>query len=328
MSPPLEPARPAVLARYGPAVAGVRWAPLGSAGGLSGAVLWRGDDADTSLFALKAWPPGATADRLAAIHGLMRRAAHLPFVPSVLPTADGRSVVEAAGRVWDLCRWMPGTADTHAEPSPERIANAAAALAALHRAWAPPAPTLGPCPAVLRRLDTLAAARRIPLSVGRLTAHAPLADAARRAAAVVARLAPAAERALAPWVVRPVPLQPCLVDARRDHVLFTGDAVTGLVDYGAVQDDHPAADLARLLGELAGDDEARFAAGLASHAAAGGPPEPVPGFARLLDRTGVVAALAGWLVRLARAGGASENPPAAAARMTALAARAEQFAAV
>lgn len=328
MLPPLEPVPLAVLARYGPAVAGVRWVPLGSAGGLSGAALWRGDDGDAPLFALKAWPAGMTAERLACIHGLMRRAAHLPIVPSILTTADGRSVVEAAGRVWDICRWMPGVADTDAEPSPVRVANAAAALAGLHHAWAPPAPTLGPCPAVLRRLDTQAAARRHHLVADRPIAHGPLADAVRRAVAVVVRLGPAAEQALAPWVARAVPLQPCLVDVRKDHVLFTGDAVTGLVDYGAVQDDHPAADLARLLGELAGDDEARSAAGLAAHAAAGGPPEPAPGFARLLDRTGVVAALAGWLVRLARADSVSENPAAAAARMTALAARAEQFAGV
>lgn len=146
-------------------------------------------------------------------------------------------------------------------------------------------------------------------------------------AAAVARLGPAAEAALAPWASRPVPLQPCLVDVRRDHVLFTGDAVTGLVDYGAVQDDHPAVDLARLLGELAGGD-ARFAAGVAAHAAAGGPPEPAPGFARLLDRTGVVAALAGWLVRLVVEGWTPPDPAAVASRMARLVARAEQSAGV
>ncbi|MBX9582538.1 MAG: phosphotransferase, partial [Gemmataceae bacterium] len=260
-----QPIPTEVLPRYGPAVAGLRWVPLGAAGGLSGAALWRGDDADRPLLALKAWPPPTTADRLAAVHALMRRAGHLPFVPAVLPAAENSTVVEAAGRVWDLCRWMPGSADTDAAPRLARAENAAAALAAVHRAWASPTPRHAPCPAVRRRLDALAEFRRYRHVLERSTV---LGDAVRRAADVVARLGPAAEVALRPWADRSVPVRPCLVDARRDHVLFTGDAVTGLVDYGAVQDDHPAADLARLLGELAGEDDRLFAAGLAAHAAA------------------------------------------------------------
>jgi homoserine kinase type II len=326
MSTPLELARRAVLARYGAAVAGFRWAALGSGGGLSGAALWRGDDAGHPLLALKAWPPGTTADRLAAVHALMRRAGHLPFVPAVLSTADSSSVVVAAGRVWDLCRWMPGAADTDPSPDPARVANAAAALAAVHRAWASAVPRLAPCPAVLRRLDALAEFRRYRHVLGRSTAAGP--EAVRRAADAVARLGPAAEAALRPWAGRPVPVQPCLVDVRRDHVLFAGVAVTGLVDYGAVQDDHPAADLARLLGELAGENDHLFAAGLAAHAAAGGPAEPAPGFARLLDRAGVVAALAAWLVRPLADDRPPSDPAAAAARVAALTSRAEHFAGV
>jgi Ser/Thr protein kinase RdoA (MazF antagonist) len=55
---------------------------------------------------------------------------------------------------------------------------------------------------------------------------------------------------LAPWVERPVPLQPCLCDVWHDHVLFEGAAVSGIVDYGSVKMDHVAVDLARLLGSL------------------------------------------------------------------------------
>ena len=60
-------------------------------------------------------------------------------------------------------------------------------------------------------------------------------------------------------------LQPCLVDVWHDHVLFTGEEVTGVVDYAAMRLDVPHADLARLLGSLVEDDEAGWRAGLEAY---------------------------------------------------------------
>ena len=45
-----------VVTAYPPAVATARWTPLRSAGGFSGAHLWRGVAADGREFALKAHP--------------------------------------------------------------------------------------------------------------------------------------------------------------------------------------------------------------------------------------------------------------------------------
>ena len=69
-------------------------------------------------------------------------------------------------------------------------------------------------------------------------------------------------RALATWAERPLPLQPCLCDVWHDHVLFEGDTVTGVIDYGGAKIDHVAVDLARLLGSMAGDKAKLRAAGL------------------------------------------------------------------
>jgi homoserine kinase type II len=51
-----------------------------------------------------------------------------------------------------------------------------------------------------------------------------------------------------------VPLFPVIRDLWHDHVLFTGDEVTGIVDFGALRVDSAACDLSRLLGSLVGDD--------------------------------------------------------------------------
>ena len=71
---------------------------------------WRG---------LKAWPAnGMTAEHLTNIHALMQtaRGAGLEFVPEVLATRAGPSVVEYVGRLWDLTRLMPGAAEVHQLP--------------------------------------------------------------------------------------------------------------------------------------------------------------------------------------------------------------------
>jgi len=51
-------------------------------------------------------------------------------------------------------------------------------------------------------------------------------------------------------------------------VLFSGDDVTGLIDPNASRSECVAADLARLLGSLIGDDRSAWDAGLASYQAA------------------------------------------------------------
>jgi homoserine kinase type II len=45
-------------------------------------------------------------------------------------------------------------------------------------------------------------------------------------------------------------LQPVLRDIWSDHLLFEGERVSGIIDFGTVRIDEPAADLARMLGSL------------------------------------------------------------------------------
>lgn len=234
--------------------------PLGNAGGFSGARLWRVGGA----FCLRAAPADPTA--VAARHRWMREAreAGLTFVPAVVPTTDGASFV-VAGDVWELQSWMPGVADYREAPSPVRLAAACTALARLHAVWRRHRSEARPAPVVQRRLAAL----------GDGVLH----------------------RRLLAYADQPFPVHPCLVDVWHDHVLFTGDEVTGVVDYAAMRLDVPHADLARLLGSLVGDDDAGWAAGLEAY----GRLLPVPDVAlvRLLDRAGTLAAFQLWERRAA-----------------------------
>ncbi|MBW8885212.1 MAG: phosphotransferase [Planctomycetia bacterium] len=93
-------------------------------------------------------------------------------------------------------------------------------------------------------------------------------------------------------------LQPAIRDVHHDHVLFTGEEVTGLIDFGAMRIDTPLADVARLVGSLVGDDhEARqFACDAYSEL------RPLSEADRrlidVLDETGVVLGALNWLIWL------------------------------
>jgi homoserine kinase type II len=295
---PLDPVAPAVLARYPALLRPTGLVALGNRGGFSGARLWRAASAAGPL-CLRAWPEHETAARLAFRHGLMAtaRAEGLAFVPGVLPAADGQTFVACAGRLWELAEWLPGRADFHQRPTSARLAAACRALARLHAAWErSPAPVVGPIPAVRRRLDAAGEALRggapVP-AAGRLQ---PLLARSRRLLAVyLPGVPPRLER----WAATAGRLQPCLCDVWHEHLLFQGDALTGLVDYGAVKVDAVAVDLARLLGSLVADDDAAWQAGLRAYREV----RPLSGeeeeLARALDVTGTVLGVVNWLRWLA-----------------------------
>ena len=133
---------------------------LGNNGGFSGAHLWRlGED-----FCLRASPPLSSKTELAAIHRLLftARQEGLPFVPTILATLEGSTVIEQAGRLWALMDWMPGRASYQESPSRLKLQSACTALARLHlcfgRRHGSPRPVLPP--AISRRLQ--AATRTLP----------------------------------------------------------------------------------------------------------------------------------------------------------------------
>ena len=109
------------------------------------------------------------------------------------------------------------------------------------------------------------------------------------------RLVPLAIARLAPLADVPLPLQPCIRDVWHDHVLFDGDTVTGLVDFGAMQIDTPATDVARLLGSLVGDDANGWQEGLTAYSAVRPLTEQESLAVVALDTAGTILAVCNWI---------------------------------
>jgi Ser/Thr protein kinase RdoA (MazF antagonist) len=312
-----------VLQRYPAPLARGPLQPLGNHGGFSGAFLWRIDNA----LCLRASAPVAQdAAQLAEIHRLMHAARNesLPFVPTVFATPEGATVVEHAGRLWELMEWMAGRASYHESPSRIKIQSACTALGRLHRSWerfTEAQPAL--IPAVWRRLRE--ANFRMPEGAS-LEALGSAADSLQWASRVLPQRLQQLPGTLLPyWSRKYARLQPCLCDVWHDNLLFEGDRLIGLVDYAATRHDHVAVDLARMLGSLVEDDNDGWREGLVAYSRQRPLSEEDEVLARVLDRTGTVVGAANWVRRLSDPAFPHENRPAAVRRLETLLRRMERW---
>lgn len=319
----LDHAAHQVLPRY-PSLEGCDLLPLGNHGGFSGARLWHLRLRYGPLLCLRAWPTGTDVLRLEAIHHQMLVAANagLAFVPRVHFTWNVHSYAEQAGRLWDVTTWLPGRADFHQHPSRVRLEAACTALAQLHLAWGTRPLWSKHCPAVQRRLAHLADWNDLVRGGWRPLAQSvpgdPVRPWAELAWPLLERHLPAVERLLAPWQSRRTLIQPCLCDPWHDHILFEGDTVSGIVDYGSYKQDHVAVDLARLLGSLIGDDAEMRELGLDAYQRVRRLTAEDRQLVRVLDHTGTVIGVANWLRWLFHDDRVFEDRAAVAARLAAL----------
>jgi homoserine kinase type II len=321
-----------ILTRFPAVFHTARTTPLGNRGGFSGARLWRVETAGQA-FCLRAWPKHQSdSARLDFLHGLMRRArsAGLSFVPAVIAATDSRDHVELAGELWDLTEWVPGVADFHGNPSPARLETAGVALARVHAAWEQFTPSIADvCPALVRRLDAAAGWQTLRGSGWQprwqATDIEPVRPVAERAWRLIDRRVADVPTRLRQWVDRRWPLQPCLCDVWHDHLLFEGDRLTGLIDYGAAKVDHPAADVARMLGSLVPDDPSAWQVGLGAYRSIQPFGDGETEFARALDQTGTTIGVATWLRWLYEENRPFEDRAAVARRLDVLVGRLERW---
>jgi homoserine kinase type II len=244
---------------------------LGGAGGLSGARLWRYRSGQ-GMLVLRGWPPdGPTRAHLEQVHHWLLQADGLGFVPTPIVDRSGGTLQEYEGRFWELTPWMTGSAEVARPPAPARVRAALAALAAFHQRLGP-GRRAGASPGLAQRhaavlnllrggLDELERAIRW-YDAGQPNEALPM---ALRWLGLARAIAPHLVAPLRAAAGRVVPLQPCLRDARPEHLLFEDDHVTGLVDFGAMGVDCVAGDLARLMGEWLDDDRSARADALAAY---------------------------------------------------------------
>lgn len=257
--------------------------------GFSGALVWK-ITVDEYLYTLKRWPrkgyfpiePMVQLTTLAYQTGLL-------YVPQFKATAQGNSSILQDGYHWTASTWQAGTADV--QPSQVRLQHAIEALAKLHAVWKHALPRQkAPCPTVQRAYQLLAAWSDDDL--GRLRILTSQNTLYSRAYETFRQLRQPTQAKLEPWIHRKVMQQWCVGDLWSDHVLFTGDEVSGIVDYGSVRLDHPALDLARLIGSYTQGHAVLRSQALTYYRPAS---DELEALTVLLDEVGSVASLSNWL---------------------------------
>jgi len=163
---------------------------------------------------------------------------------------------------------MPGVADYLIRPSLAKLQAALQALAELHQTWQTHAvgSASRSSPTVAQRQQRLQWAwsqlsNWARSGLGSSAYGALVSSTLRHLAAQTPQLLQRLERLEAV----PVAVHFALRDIWSDHVFFSDDRVTGIIDFGAARIDEPATDVARLLGSLEPFDAQRREYGLAAY---------------------------------------------------------------
>ncbi len=279
---------------------------LGSAGGFSGAEFWKVRAAGTTWL-LRCWPREyRDPQRLVWIHRVLGTATAngCTCLPVPLEARDGNPFAVSDGALWQLEPWMPGSASYWSEPNDSKLVNAMRKLAMFHRSVDSLRQSDCPSPSLNQRidlLDQLWANERPGALLARIEAACaaqpenPLFELSQRVCHRFRQLASGVAQDALPLRRLDCVSQPILADVWHDHVLFCGNQVSGIVDFGAMRMDTPAADVARLLGSLAGDHEQKWRVGMAGYFENSALPENDRILVRIFDQTTTLLSGMNWL---------------------------------
>ena len=251
----------AVLAQFLGTSSDIHIVELGNAGGFSGARIWRVGFRKES-YALRRWPgEHPNRARLSFIHTMQTHLVRsgIGCVPRLLPNTEGKTCVRHDDTFWELSRWMPGEPSFHSQPNEAKLVAAMETLAAMHSAseelthWC----SIGVSPGWRMRSELAESStpRQLAELATMIDDSIPqLTEICRIVISNSVRLLNACRMQVHDLGLPTTKRFPCLRDIWHDHVLFTGDEVTGIIDFGATQIESPAGDIARLLGSFVGDD--------------------------------------------------------------------------
>lgn len=221
--------------------------------GMSGALVFRCSGQPTRV--LRRWPLNTTTARVREIHQqLVALSQRVDWIPKLIHIGFGREtfLLDASGGIWELASWMPGRPVSEDAPV-ETIGRGAASIAMTHDALLASGCWMNPAPAIVERLERLRQLRdALPVCFrGSLSGRVPpdVVNPLSTAINELQRFWPESlhhfETRLTPWSRTAVPVQYVLRDVHREHILFEGGRVRGIIDFDAMRIDTPATDLAR-----------------------------------------------------------------------------------
>lgn len=266
MPTPSQPDLSAILPRW--PISATEVSPLQSSG-FSGASLWKINTSESQSLCLKHYSSGSlTVEQLDGIHRVLIHAFNegCDFVAKPMRLTDGFTTVVAGAPntptagLWDLSTWVPGSPVTSF--SDAQIETAFASIARFHKAAAQVNLAFGPSPNLKQRQAQLAKLVR-PESpaldeASDLLKTESIDPSLRGPLTTIVDLllrAPQSQIAslrtrLNEFATMELPLHPVVRDLRAEHLLFTDDQLTGLVDFDAMQMDSVAYDLSRLTSSM------------------------------------------------------------------------------
>lgn len=325
--------------------------------GFSGAVVLRvtvegASGAADSEYCLRGWPPESLPrERLLGLHRLLEHVHRSGVKQVAVPLRNqfGTTMYTEASQFWQLEPWMPGRADFSADPNDERLRNALRTLAQWHSAathfvaHSLEADWFRQCssessPTVLDRLERIHRFRASDVAALRHSLHEAVAleawpdsqfselrQLAGQTLDFFELAVPKVWDELLPYRDLRLRLHPCLRDIWHDHVLFTGNEVTGIIDPSAARTETSATDVARLLGSLLGDDVERWDSAVAAYREVRPFSDREFRLARVLDRTTVLLSGLTWLERLFVQRLSDANPARVLARLRQIIGRLERL---
>lgn len=221
-----------------------------------------------ACYSMKRWPVTAERERLLEIHRFQSYLADTrkSLTPGLVKWSNGETLLEADDAYWEIADWKSGAPiENLGDVNDEQIRQCAEALASIHSRSESYHTQVGVSPGIQQRVDGMIAAiqpctdkrRRFLESISaydKYVAANVLKDISIRSMRVIPSLLDSVQRLSKKsvkcfWILR---------DVWRQHILFQGNRISGMIDFGAARMDWPGLDLVRAFGTLMFESDPRW----------------------------------------------------------------------
>ncbi|WP_437225814.1 phosphotransferase enzyme family protein [Planctomicrobium sp. SH661] len=282
-------------------------------GGFSEAIVFK-VEADSGMYALRGWPVGSwPLPRVLERHRWLKDLFHhgIPVAVPLRSLESPSTVVEDGASAWQLEPWLAGRPLSNPEMNPQCWRSLMHLLAKFHQIsssyectsqgtqWFQTHPhqlvgTLSERRKLIAEWNDVKLLKTRQLLM--FDSH-PFCRTSIEVLKEFTRHSRQIDEELSQCERIPAPVFPCFRDLWKDHVLFSENNVTGLIDPTAARTDHPASDLSRLLGSFLGDDRAGWNVALAEYSSARTLSDLDRQLIHVFDRSSVLLSGMTWIRR-------------------------------